>query len=90
MKDAVFKYFMIFVCVTGVHNLYAQGEQKAIIFTGVVVGGKTTVRLPGAYIYTFPKPEQANWLEVTVLLPLMYFPVTVLYIVMLAIKSNIR
>lgn len=30
---------------------YAQGEQKAIIFTGVVVAGKSTERLPGAYIF---------------------------------------
>ncbi len=30
---------------------YAQGEQKAIIFTGFVVAGKSTERLPGAYIY---------------------------------------
>ncbi|TDB58672.1 carboxypeptidase-like regulatory domain-containing protein [Arundinibacter roseus] len=29
----------------------AQGEQKAIIFTGVVVAGKSTERLPGAYIF---------------------------------------
>lgn len=51
MANTVLKYFIIFICVMGVHNLYAQGEQKAIVFTGVVAGGKTTVRLPGAYIF---------------------------------------
>lgn len=30
---------------------HAQGERKAIIFTGVVVAGKSTERLPGAYIF---------------------------------------
>ena len=29
----------------------AQGQQKAIIFTGVVVAGGNSERLPGAYIY---------------------------------------
>ena len=29
----------------------AQGQQKAIIFTGIVVAGKSTERLPGAYIF---------------------------------------
>lgn len=30
---------------------FAQGEQKAIMFTGVVVAGKNTERLPGAFIF---------------------------------------
>ncbi|MCF2442635.1 carboxypeptidase-like regulatory domain-containing protein [Dyadobacter sp. CY345] len=51
MKNWVLKYFFILICVVAAHNLYAQGEQKAIVFTGVVVGEKTTVRLPGAYIF---------------------------------------
>ncbi|MCE6990490.1 carboxypeptidase-like regulatory domain-containing protein [Dyadobacter sp. CY323] len=33
-----------------VRDLYAQGEQKAISFSGVVVGGKSTELLPGATI----------------------------------------
>lgn len=33
------------------HKTQAQGEQKAIIFTGVVVAGNSTERLPGAYIF---------------------------------------
>ncbi|PWJ60540.1 carboxypeptidase-like protein [Dyadobacter jejuensis] len=32
-------------------DLRAQGEQKAIIFSGIVVGGKSSERLPGAYIF---------------------------------------
>jgi hypothetical protein len=31
-------------------SVQAQGQQKAIIFTGIVVAGKTTERLPGATI----------------------------------------
>ena len=54
MKNTVLKYFITFICILGIHNLYAQGEQKAIIFTGFFFVGKTTVRLPGAYI-SIPK-----------------------------------
>ncbi|KAA6441589.1 carboxypeptidase-like regulatory domain-containing protein [Dyadobacter flavalbus] len=43
--------FLVLAVVTCFQNLYAQGEQKAIIFSGVVVGGKTTERLPGATIF---------------------------------------
>lgn len=45
---------LIFLVLAGImcfRDLYAQGEQKAIIFSGVVVGGKSTERLPGATIF---------------------------------------
>lgn len=42
----LFLYF-----VHGVQQAHAQGQQKAIIFTGIVVAGKSTERLPGAYIF---------------------------------------
>lgn len=38
---------------------YAQGQQKAIIFNGTVVAGKTTERLPGTAIY-IPKAGRAT------------------------------
>lgn len=45
-------YIVIFLSV-GLysHSAQAQGERKAIIFTGFVVAGKSTDRLPGAYIF---------------------------------------
>lgn len=44
--------FILFAVVSlGGHTAFAQGEQKAIMFTGVVVAGKNTERLPGAYIF---------------------------------------
>lgn len=51
MKNSFF--FLVFLLVTTSFGFdaRAQGEQKAIIFTGVVVAGKSTERLPGAYIF---------------------------------------
>lgn len=44
--------FILFAALSLVsHTASAQGEQKAIMFTGVVVAGKNTERLPGAYIF---------------------------------------
>lgn len=45
--------FLVFLLIASSFGLdaRAQGEQKAIIFTGVVVAGKSTERLPGAYIF---------------------------------------
>jgi len=44
--------FILFAAVSlGSQTALAQGEQKAIMFTGVVVAGKNTERLPGAYIF---------------------------------------
>lgn len=45
-----FIFFVLTVTLFG-QRAQAQGEQKAIIFTGVVVAGKSTDRLPGAYIF---------------------------------------
>jgi hypothetical protein len=50
------KKFLLYIALLFTISLYsqtarAQGEQKAIIFTGVVVAGKSTDRLPGAYIF---------------------------------------
>jgi hypothetical protein len=50
------KFLPYIVVLIGIFTLYAsrvqaQGEQKAIIFTGVVVTGNSTERLPGAYIF---------------------------------------
>jgi hypothetical protein len=51
MKKRFLIYFAILASVLCGQEIFAQGEQKAIIFTGVVVGGKSTDRLPGAYIF---------------------------------------
>lgn len=51
MKKRILIYFAILASVLFGQELYAQGEQKAIIFNGTVVGGKSTERLPGAYIF---------------------------------------
>jgi hypothetical protein len=42
---------MLLTALFGSWDLFAQGEQKAIIFTGVIVGGGTTELLPGAFIH---------------------------------------
>lgn len=49
-KLLLFIFFVLTVTLFG-QRAQAQGEQKAIIFTGVVVAGKSTDRLPGAYIF---------------------------------------
>lgn len=51
MKNSLL--FLVFLLIASSFGLdaRAQGEQKAIIFTGVVVAGKSTERLPGAYIF---------------------------------------
>jgi hypothetical protein len=51
MKRSLLIFFLVLAGVVGVRDLYAQGEQKAIVFSGVVVGGKTTELLPGATIF---------------------------------------
>ena len=51
MKKGFLIYFVILASVLCGQEVFAQGEQKAIIFNGVVVGGKSTDRLPGAYIF---------------------------------------
>lgn len=51
MKNKVLLFLICFAGLCYGQNLFAQGGQKAIIFSGVVVGGKKTDLLPGAYIY---------------------------------------
>jgi hypothetical protein len=51
MKRSLLIVFLALAGILCVRDLQAQGEQKAIIFSGVVVGGKTTERLPGATIF---------------------------------------
>jgi hypothetical protein len=51
MKRIVLICVLLVAAVFNVSELFAQGEQKAIIFTGVVVGGRSTEILPGAFIH---------------------------------------
>lgn len=50
MRIAVLTFILCAGWLMGV-EVKAQGQRKAIIFTGLVVAGKTTDPLPGAYIY---------------------------------------
>ncbi|WP_221394208.1 carboxypeptidase-like regulatory domain-containing protein [Dyadobacter sp. NIV53] len=51
MKRCFFISILILSGIIGSRDVFAQGEQKAIIFSGIVVAGKTSERLPGAYIF---------------------------------------
>ena len=51
MKRSFFISILILAGIICGHETFAQGEQKAIIFRGIVVAGKTSERLPGAYIF---------------------------------------
>ncbi|WP_373513196.1 carboxypeptidase-like regulatory domain-containing protein [Persicitalea sp.] len=51
MKSTLLVLFIVAATSLLSQKVLAQGEQKAIIFTGVVVAGKNTERLPGAYIF---------------------------------------
>ena len=51
MKRVAFICVFMILGLIGTYDLYAQGEQKAIVFTGMVVGNKNTETLPGAYIF---------------------------------------
>ena len=51
MKNLLLVAFLVFATSLVSQKAFAQGEQKAIMFTGVVVAGKNTERLPGAFIY---------------------------------------
>ncbi|WP_149240274.1 carboxypeptidase-like regulatory domain-containing protein [Dyadobacter sp. 32] len=51
MKRIILICVLLLAGVVGSGDLLAQGEQKAIIFTGVVVGGRSTEILPGAFIH---------------------------------------
>jgi hypothetical protein len=50
MKRIVLICVLVLAGVIGNRNLFAQGEKKAIIFTGIIVGGRTTEILPGAFV----------------------------------------
>lgn len=51
MKNSLLLIIFLLTATIFGQKAHAQGEQKAIIFTGVVVAGKSTERLPGAYIF---------------------------------------
>ena len=51
MKNSLLFLVVLLIATSFGLHARAQGEQKAIIFTGVVVAGKSTERLPGAYIF---------------------------------------
>lgn len=67
--------YILFVLTTTLfgHNAQAQGQQKAIIFTGVVVAGKSTDRLPGAYIF-IPKAGRGTLTNATGYFSIPVFP----------------
>ncbi len=51
MKNFLLVFVLIASLSLGSQTAFGQGEQKAIMFTGVVVAGKNTERLPGAYVF---------------------------------------
>lgn len=51
MKRSLLIFFLVLAGMLCGREAFAQGEKKAIIFSGVVVGSKTTERLPGATIF---------------------------------------
>lgn len=51
MRYRIILLLIVLLGGLGGREAAAQGQQKAIIFTGVVVAGNSTERLPGAYIF---------------------------------------
>lgn len=51
MKNILLLLFVVTLASICGQKALAQGEQKAIIFNGVVVADKSSDRLPGAYIF---------------------------------------
>ncbi|WP_247234027.1 carboxypeptidase-like regulatory domain-containing protein [Telluribacter sp. SYSU D00476] len=51
MRYRIILLLIVLLGCLGGKEAAAQGQQKAIIFTGVVVAGSTTERLPGTYIF---------------------------------------
>lgn len=51
MKRSFLISILILAGIISSHHVFAQGEQKAILFHGIVVAGKSSERLPGAYIF---------------------------------------
>jgi CarboxypepD_reg-like domain len=50
LKKALLILSVLFIAILPKAKLYAQGNDKAIIFTGIVVGGKNSEPLPRAYV----------------------------------------
>ncbi len=42
---------LLTLLLLGAKSTFGQGQDKAVIFTGIVVGGKNSEPLPGAYIF---------------------------------------
>ena len=59
MKRSLLIILLILAAVVSGYDSFAQGEKKAIIFSGIVVAGKSSERLPGAAIY-IPKAGRAT------------------------------
>lgn len=51
MKKAWFIFYFLFFALLSTIEIMAQGNDKAVIFTGIVVGGKNSEPLPGAYVF---------------------------------------
>ena len=51
MRRSFLIFFLVIAGLTCFQDAVAQGEQKAITFSGMVVGGKATEILPGATIF---------------------------------------
>ncbi len=49
-KVLVIFYFLLLALLPNAETL-AQGNEKGVIFTGIVVGGKNSEPLPGAYVF---------------------------------------
>ena len=69
-------FFVLILMLAGIvcsQNILAQGEQKAIIFSGIVVAGKSSDRLPGAYIF-IPKAGKGTLVKVDGTFDIPVFP----------------
>ncbi len=51
MKKVIFISTFLLVAFGLTNKLLAQGNEKAVIFTGIVVGGAKSEPLPGAYVF---------------------------------------
>lgn len=59
MKRSLLIITLILAAIFSGYDSSAQGEKKSIIFSGIVVAGKSSERLPGAAIY-IPKAGRAT------------------------------
>lgn len=51
LKKAQIILLFIFLAMVPSLKVWAQGNEKAVIFTGIVVGGKNSEPLPGAFVF---------------------------------------